>query len=164
MTLIGTPNKGNFTLLAKDPNAGAQDAQTGTWVIPQDAAKFEAAYDNALESEYRYLIPGDYQTDKLSASFVVTLYQNVGGTLVDGNMTGGTNVPQRDYAHTNDKAHAISANLVQGHSYVITATLKATSDDPDNPGSIDPDNNLYPIEFRVVDVTNFNSPDETLGW
>lgn len=51
---------------------------------------------------------------------------------------------------------------MQGHSYVITATLTADGgNDPDNPQpSIDPDNKLYPIVFNVSDVTGF--PDDVL--
>lgn len=158
--LSGTPAEGTFNLAAQDRTNPA--VTEGSWTATN--GDYTAAYGalnpvftNATLTGFRYLVPlglaNDNTTQALSAAFKVTLYQR----------SNGNYVKQADYNHTGALAHAINAKLLQGHSYKIKVVLKAKSDDPDNPGSIDPEQGLFPIEFNVVDVTGYADSGD-LAW
>lgn len=105
--LEGTPKNGDFALGKTHENDNNGDPILGAW--SNERGSFKAPYDFgdpnnrqsgfvgydpndvgvSVDSEYRYLIPGDFTGDsnKLSAYFTVTLYQTLNGTTTPSVIT-----------------------------------------------------------------------------
>lgn len=166
--LKGTPNTGTFAL---GNSHDTQQLTDGTWsktsgdfTANYGETEAKSTYDETNSAyspavtDYRYLIPGTYTADdrKLQPAMDITLYiRNIPNTQPEW-------VFQQEFSYllTGDKLlKKISATFQPGHSYVISGTFKAKNDDdpntPDDP-TIDPDGNLYPIEFTVEEVTDFD--------
>lgn len=113
---------------------------TKSWTLAADNAKGNLVFDAvpnaetkiannaAIATDHKYMIP---QTQTYTLNFKVEMYQ--GKILANTYTHTGVTVPQ--------------VAMQPGYSYIFNAELT-----PDN---IDPEGKLYPIEFDVTDVDNW---------
>ncbi len=131
----------NVSLNAATENSAANY----TWTLAEDNVKGELAFTpnteniangSALATDHKYMIPRN-QTYKLN--FIVEMYQ--GEVLADVFTHEGVEIPAVD--------------MKSGYSYMFSAELNSTN--------IDPEEELYPIEFTVTTVKeweDFNDAGE----
>lgn len=152
LKLTGTPESGNFQLddatWSNLSTAGFEGSYASTGLQVPAWATGDVNYtDFVRESEFLYYIP----TNSVKAAFDISLFQK--------------GIEQVTFNHLADAKHTISYAFQPGHSYVITCVFKVKGgdDEPDVIPNIDPDNDLYPIEFTVTAVDDFvDGPDQPL--
>lgn len=107
-----------------------EDNTTGNLVfdaVPDEETKIEN--NKSIATDHKYMIP---QNQAYKLTFTVEMYQ--------GEVLANT------YTHTDIVVP--QTNMVAGNSYVFNATL--------NSENIDPEGKLYPIEFTVTDIPEWN--------
>ncbi len=128
VSIVNAFSNGNMTLGVQSPE---WTNQSGPATLKMDNNNFitkgPAALGNDVVSATKFIIPG---TCTLKISFTVDLMVN--GIVV------------ATYNHTSQPLTAEDMAFVPGHSYNFVASL--------NPKNIDPDNQMFPIEFNVTSV------------
>lgn len=131
VSIVNAFSNGNLTLGAETPewtNQGGSATLTmtdGNFLTPGPAV-----LGKDVVSATKFIIPG---TSTLKISFTVDLMVN--GTVV------------ATYNHSSQPLTAEDMSFVPGHSYNFVASL--------TPKNIDPDNQMFPIEFNVDNVDDW---------